>query len=207
MNINLLPLFASNVFYFNIDEDTSELDPNHFEFLRLGGNNFASSVNAYSTASVRVLEKYPNTKKIILDKFKEIAKDVLGYDNDFKISTSWFTKIEKGGYCNFHSHRHCLYSGIYYFDNNYTKDSAKLCFRSRTGQFSDYCIKSKNNDLVSSNNWSIPPEKKKIIFFPSYLEHAIVNHKEETTRYSLAFNIFPVGEYGVGDSTHNTDWI
>ena len=97
MNINLLPLFASNVFYFNIDEDTSELDPNHFEFLRLGGNNFASSVNAYSTASVRVLEKYPNTKKIILDKFKEIAKDVLGYDNDFKISTSWFTKIEKGG--------------------------------------------------------------------------------------------------------------
>ena len=120
MNINLLPLFASNVFYFNIDEDTSELDPNHFEFLRLGGNNFASSVNAYSTASVRVLEKYPNTKKIILDKFKEIAKDVLGYDNDFKISTSWFTKIEKGGYCNFHSHRHCLYSGIYYFGNNYT---------------------------------------------------------------------------------------
>ena len=100
-----------------------------------------------------------------------------------------------------------MYSGIYYFDNNYTKDSAKLCFRSRTGQFSDYCIKSKNNDLVSSNNWSIPPEEKKIIFFPSYLEHAIVNHKEETTRYSLAFNIFPVGEYGVGDSTYNTDWI
>ena len=100
-----------------------------------------------------------------------------------------------------------MYSGIYYFDNNYTKDSAKLCFRSRTGQFSDYCIKSKNNDLVSSNNWLIPPEEKKIILFPSYLEHSIVEHKEETTRYSLAFNIFPVGEYGVGDSTHNTDWI
>ena len=69
MNINLLPLFASNVFYFNIDDDTSELDPNDFEFLQLGGNNFASSMNTYSTESIRVLEKYPNTKKILLDKF------------------------------------------------------------------------------------------------------------------------------------------
>ena len=40
MNINLLPLFASNVFYFNIDEDTSELDPNDFEWKQLGKNNF-----------------------------------------------------------------------------------------------------------------------------------------------------------------------
>ena len=39
MNINLLPLFASNVFYFNIDEDTSELDPNDFEWKQLGKNN------------------------------------------------------------------------------------------------------------------------------------------------------------------------
>ena len=58
MNINLLPLFASNVFYFNIDEDTSELDPDNFKFLRLGENNFASSINAYSTINIRVLEKY-----------------------------------------------------------------------------------------------------------------------------------------------------
>ena len=63
--------------------------------------NFASSVNA----------PYPNTKKIILDKFKEIAKDVLGYDG-FNAANS------KRWNCNFHSHRHCLYSGIYYFDNN-----------------------------------------------------------------------------------------
>ena len=63
MNINLLPLFASNVFNYNLDEDTSELDPNNFEFFRLGENNFASSMNAYSTTNIRVLEKYPNTKK------------------------------------------------------------------------------------------------------------------------------------------------
>ena len=207
MNINLLPLFASNVFYFNIDEDTSELDPNDFEWKQLGKNNFASSLNTYSTTDIRVLEKYPNTKKILLDKFKQISKDVLSHENDFNISTSWFTKTEKGGYCNFHSHRHCLYSGIYYFDNNYSKESAKICFRSRLNQFSDYWITSKNDDIVSASKWHIAPEAKKLILFPSYLEHAILKHNEDTTRYSLAFNLFPIGEYGDGDSSYNTDWL
>ena len=76
--IGLLPLFASNVYHFILDEDTSELDPRGFEFLKHGGNTFASS-----TKNIRVLEEYPKTKKIILNKFKEIAKDLLGYENDF----------------------------------------------------------------------------------------------------------------------------
>ena len=118
-----------------------------------------------------------------------------------------FTKIEKEGYCNFHSHRHCLYSGIYYFDNNYSEKSAKICFRSSLNQFSDYWIKSKNDDIISASKWCITPETKKLILFPSYLEHAILKHNEDTTRYSLAFNLFPIGEYGDGDSSYNTDWL
>ena len=141
-----------------------------------------------------------------MNKFKEIAKDLLGYENDFKLSTSWFTKIEKNGYANYHSHRNCLYSGIYYFGNNYPKGSGKLCFRSNIQQFSDFHIKSNKKDLLSATSWSIKPEVKKMILFPSYLEHAILEHNEDTIRYSLAFNLYPVGEYGIGDSTHNTDW-
>ena len=199
--IGLLPLFPSNVYHFILEEDTNELDPRGFEFLKHGGNTFASS-----TKNIRVLEEYPKTKKIILNKFKEIAKDLLGYENDFKLSTSWFTKIEKNGYANFHSHRNCLYSGIYYFGNNYPKGSGKLCFRSNILQSSDFHIKSNKKDLLSATSWSIKPEIKKMILFPSYLEHAILEHNEDTIRYSLAFNLYPVGEYGIGDSTHNTDW-
>ena len=60
--------------------------------------------------------------------------------------------------------------------------------------------------MLSATSWSIKPEVKKMILFPSYLEHAILEHNEDTIRYSLAFNLYPVGEYGIGDSTHNTDW-
>ena len=199
--IKLLPLFPSSVYHFILDEDTSQLDPRGFNFVKHGGNTFASSSN-----NIRVLEEYPNIKKIILNKFKEIAKNNLGYNCDFKISTSWFTKIEKGGYADFHVHRNCMYSGIYYFGNNYNKGSGKLCFRSHIQHYSDYHIQSSNKDVLSATSWSILPEPKKIVLFPSYLEHAILEHNEDAIRYSLAFNFYPVGEYGIGDSTHNTYW-
>ena len=35
----------------------------------------------------------------------------------------------------------------------------------------------------------------------------MLKHNEDTTRYSLAFNLFPIGEYGDGDSSYNTDWL
>ena len=65
--IGLLPLFPSSVYHFILDEDTSELDPRGFEFIKQ--NTAAASKN------IRVLEEYPKTKKIILNKFKEIAKN------------------------------------------------------------------------------------------------------------------------------------
>ena len=199
--MGLLPLFPSNVYHFILDEDTSELDPRGFEFVSHGKNTFTSS-----TQDIRVLEKYPTIKKIILNKFNNLAKDTLGYENKFKLSTSWFTRLEKGGHADFHSHRNCFYSGIYYFGNSYPKNSGKLCFRSNIQHYSDYHIKSNKKDLLSATSWSIRPERKKMILFPSYLEHAILEHKENNIRYSLAFNFYPVGEYGSGDSTYNTDW-
>ena len=54
--IGLLPLFPSNVYHFILEEDTNELDPRGFEFLKHGGNTFASS-----TKNIRVLEEYPKT--------------------------------------------------------------------------------------------------------------------------------------------------
>ena len=45
------------------------------------------------------------------------------------------------------------------------------------------------------------------MIFPSKLKHSIEKSIEDTTRYSLAFNIIPVGEYGSQDSTVNTEWL
>ena len=39
-----------------------------------------------------------------------------------------------------------------------------------------------------------------IIFFPSYMCHKVCEHKDDTLRHSLAFNIMPTGIVGEGDS-------
>ena len=38
-------------------------------------------------------------------------------------------------------------------------------------------------------------------------QHSIEQSIEDTTRYSLAFNIIPVGEYGLEDSMINKEWL
>tara|TARA_B000000532_G_C18711851_1_gene338596 strand:+ start:53 stop:658 length:606 start_codon:yes stop_codon:yes gene_type:complete len=199
--IGLLPLFPSSVYHFTLEEDTSELDPRGFEY-----NKQYFPSGAAATENIRVLDEFPNTKRIILKKFNDIAKNQLGLDNEFKLSTSWFTKVEKGGHAIFHCHRNCFYSGIYYFGDNYPESSGRLCFRSNIEQYSDFLIKSNKRDLLNATTWTIQPKRKKMVLFPSYLEHAILEHMEDATRYSLAFNFYPVGEYGFGDSTFNTDW-
>jgi len=211
MKINCLPLFSSNVFYTYIEEDTSEINYNDFEytpikyFLQLTDKNFA-----YASKNRRVLEEYPNSKKILLDKFIEIARNTLNYNCDFQISTSWITKVKPGGFSHRHSHRNSFYSGVYYFENEYSLNSGSIKFTSPVNNLSDYYINSVNqgnSSVLTSKNWRIPPEKKKLLFFPSYLEHTVLKNSEKVDRHSIAFNIVPVGTYGSGDSAYDSRWL
>ena len=43
--------------------------------------------------------------------------------------------------------------------------------------------------------------------FPSYLKHQVLTHNIDTKRCSLAFNIVPLGNYGIGDSQYDTTWV
>ena len=45
------------------------------------------------------------------------------------------------------------------------------------------------------------------MFFPSHLKHYVTTHNNSKTRYSLAFNIVPIGLYGDRDSTYDTSWV
>ena len=200
MTINVLPLFASNVFYFYIDEDTSELNCNDFEWNDIGQPLVPKS-KTYITDSIKVLDKYPKTKKILLDKFNEIAKNVLEFECEFEIGTSWMTKIKPGGHSHYHSHKNYFYSGVYYFGNSYSQDSGHIQFTSPVNQLYDYYINN-TKSIHTSRYWEIPPASKKLILFPSYLEHVVMENKEDVDRYSLAFNMFPIGKYGSVDSTH-----
>ena len=196
----IVPLFSSCVTVIQLDEDIKEFKTSNEKFKNSGWGSSSSSINK------RVLEKYPKTKKILLDKFKKIALEDYKYENDFIITTSWFTKTLKDQSSLMHIHKNSFYSGVYYFDD-YTDKSAPIIFHSPLHQFYDFDIVPSNWNVQNSTIWKIKPQKNFLLIFPSYLQHSIEKSIENTTRYSLAFNIIPVGEYGLGDSMVNTKWL
>jgi len=157
----------------------------------------------YSTKiskSLYVLDSLDNIKKIILDKFLNINNTYFKYDNDFKITTSWFTKSIKNNIGDYHNHGNNFYSGIYYIDVD--DDTGDIEFSDFTP--SSFDLNTTEFNIDNSKSWRVKPENDLIIFFPSEMYHKIHLNKSEKNRYSLAFNIFPIGRIGWSDNIIDT---
>jgi len=202
MSKHVLPLFPSPVSFSRLDiSDVEILNENNFEFIKTGDD----SEQSYITKDIRVLEQYPRLKKLILDNFTEYMREYFTYEQEFLITTSWMTKIGTGCRSSFHNHKNSFYSGVYYF-GECDEHTGRLEFNNPLTDLSSYQLIPKEYSIQSSDSWKIRPQKNLVVFFPSYLYHRIGEHSGEKTRFSLAFNIVPIGSYGHRDSFHNTNW-
>ena len=195
--VNAVPLFATPLMHVKVRENTDQLQKS-YEYVTTE-TNFKNSMSK----DIRILKKFPRIEKIFLNYFDKIAKEVFLYDETFRITTSWITKTEDTQ-SELHSHKNSFYSGVYYFDE-YSEDSGSLQFKSPLFSHSDFSLIPKKWNIMNNNSWTISPEKNLLVFFPSYLEHRIINNKDK--RRSLAFNIVPIGGYGTGDSSMDTSWL
>ena len=64
----------------------------------------------------------------------------------------------------------------------------------------EFQILADNTNNYNCTNIQIFPQKNLLILFPSYLYHKITYNNSDKARYSLAFNISPVGKIGCDDS-------
>ena len=162
-------------------------------------------------ASRRVLEEYPKTKKILLNKFTLVAEKLLGYKKrDYAITTSWFSLTNKGEGSQNHKHKNSFWSCIYYYQKEYCEGTGKILFESPNCTefdfyFSDCDIEQFNN--LNGMTATIVPKPNLLLMFPSYLKHQITKHNNNTSRSSLAFNIVPLGRWGEGDSLYDQAWF
>jgi len=194
-------LFTIPLVQLKIEEDTDELK-NCTDIIMSHDQDGEGSDNK----EYRVLENYPKIKKLFLEIFEEYANVALGYQNRFEITTSWITKTTKEVSSAYHNHKNCAFSAVYYFDQ-YDDESAKIDFLNPLADLSSYMLNVKDLNPVTANYVSIEPSEKCLTIFPSYLKHRIGVHKSDKPRYSLAFNIVPIGNYGGGDSIHKASWI
>lgn len=196
----LIQLFPVCVPIIHVDENTDELKTYDGEFQTI----------TYSTCSqskdLRVLERYPKTKKILLDYFRKFSNEVLEYNSDYGITTSWLTRTKEGQSSNFHNHKNSFWSGVYYYDD-YDGDVADIQFTNPLSIYNQYELNIVNPNIANSNLSYITPSANSLVLFPSYLSHRIAEHQSKKIRRSLAFNIVPVGGYGEYDSSYNTNWF
>ena len=197
----ILSLFPTMVGLYQPEED--------FGILKKYSGQFQQA--NYSSTSIskdrRVLENYPEIKKIVLQYFKKFCKEVLDiYHEDFDITTSWMVKVFPKGYSANHNHKNSYYSGLIYYDE-YDNDTGKLHLTSDNKNNSSFMLIPQKETINNSNDFSITPLKNGLVFFPSHLLHYVTPHNKRNTRESLAFNIVPTGLYGAEDSTYDTSWF
>ena len=77
----LIQLFPVCVPVIRVDENTDELKTYDGAFERI------SNASSSQSKDLRVLERYPKTKKILLDYFRKFSNEVLEYDSDYGITS------------------------------------------------------------------------------------------------------------------------
>ena len=172
----ILSLFPTMVGLYQPEED--------FSILKKYAGKFQQANNTSTTISKnrRVLENYPEIKKIVLQYFKKFCKETLDiYHEDFDISTSWIVKVFPQGYSSIHNHKNCYYSGLIYYDE-YDIHTGKLHFSSNNENKTSFMLIPKNKTINNSDDFEITPLKNGLIFFPSHLMHYVTPHNKRSTR-------------------------
>src|SRR6056300_1145040 len=101
----------------NLDEEYLNQYYDKQSWLNYRGTERANVFTKISKNS-QLLKEMPEIEAAILTSLKKYTSNVLKYKNDFKVTTSWFTKTEKNQFSIMHNHANSMFSAVYYFDNN-----------------------------------------------------------------------------------------
>ena len=210
MKSNVLGLFAVPLYRSSIDP----LDPitlnRLFNFEYEKSSYDQDIITHKETAERHLLDRpeFAGLKKSLQAKIDEYAYEYLGTDKNlsWQITTSWVNKAEPGGYHAAHVHSNSLLSGVLYLKTN--PKSGAICFY-KNSAYHTLFTQTVNVDFDKTTDWNmesigLTPKDFDVLIFPSTLSHSVMSNDSQEDRYSLAFNIFPVGTVAVGSNSELT---
>jgi len=198
----VLPVFPSVISAVKINEDVQYF----WDFVKkidYVASTSDDSVSIYVSKDMQLLESQKQLKNIIINYFCEFKNNILKLETtDFNITTSWAIRTDSGGHCQYHCHRNSYYSGVLYNKKTNDPNSGNLLFNDFGIKGDPFLINEPTEwNMLNSKKITIEPDDNLLIFFPSVLYHRISKFTGPDSRYSLAFNFFPTGKIGAGDST------
>ena len=189
-------VIAHRLFSTPVYESVLSISNNEVQQIR----SYIKSLDYYEMGASKknnVLGNLLKLKNHILEEFNIFKNEVLCYENvKFKFSTSWATKIDPDQNTSMHRHSNCFFSGTYYpfLDDEFSS------IRFFNTNLNDWDIVPSKYNSINSKSFDIKVSKNKLLFFPNNLYHQIISSDINKTRYSIAFNFFPVGTIGRNDS-------
>lgn len=169
------------------------------KFLRVDADNGYMSEDKHILDDPRLI----TFKLAILKKISEYCHEIIGVDNSikFKITTSWFNKHDPGDEAHSHHHINSLISGVIFLT---TPENSGL-LRFHNDPFSTRIFPPTvklqldpegARHIINLDQWDIKPGEGKCVIFPSTLSHSVTKNQSSKERYTLAFNVWPVGTLG-----------
>tara|TARA_R100001132_G_C3261981_1_gene85854 strand:+ start:36 stop:662 length:627 start_codon:yes stop_codon:yes gene_type:complete len=155
------------------------------------------SKGSYVSVSNKILEnkKLKKEKKIFTSAIKMYLR-ILSYSKKYKILNSWTTKTLPNCMSQMHVHRNSWLSGVYYPEAH---PSQSLTFSRNLPNTSFFGLDYDDpSNLYSCDEWNVQPQKDILLIFPSEIYHQINTNTSHKDRYSLSFNISPVGHFKKG---------
>jgi len=146
--------------------------------------------------NLHILKKYKELNKEINKAIDATIKEILMLKNiNYRIFTSWLTKAKPKDFSDSHTHTNSWMSGVYY-----PKGDPGFKIKFFYDNTSHFSTRPTEYNIYNSGDWAIIPKDNCLILFFSQLRHKIMPNLSKKDRFSLAFNLLPKGEFGVGDS-------
>ena len=166
--------------------------------------NYENSSEMYNVLGYNV-----KLKNSITEIFTVWVNNLSGVDTQkWIMTTNWITENPEGYPMNYHRHSNCMYSAIIYFsDVAEEHPQLKLINPLAPSLMTHLEVKKESANLFNATHYICPYEKGTMLMFPSYLMHGHEGFKSDVNRKSFACNFFPVGKFGQGDSTVDTNWL
>ena len=197
----VFPLFPTTIGVSIIEEDLSNL--NQIKNVKYRSSNSIGSTNCFASEDLKILSRFQKEKDIIMSYFKSFKNDVLRFEStDLEMTTSWATKVTNNASSQFHAHKNSYYSGVVYLEK--PENGGEIEFEDTGINNSSFKLNEPaERNLFNFESFDIQPQQNLVVFFPSHLRHRIKHYTGHNPRYSIAFNIVPVGNYGENDSSVN----
>jgi uncharacterized protein (TIGR02466 family) len=191
--MNLLSFFPETIGLSTLEIDNLKIN-NYLNNLKFKEIDAVKGKQANTSISVNfdVLKDNPELEDKIIKNINTFAYDVFKYKEKFKIQNSWATKTFKNGFSHPHTHSLSFLSGVYYPKGN---KSFNIKFYKKN-EYSFWKMENSEFNLFNSVTQTVNITDNLLIIFFSDLKHSIEINDSNEIRYSIAFNVTPVGKLG-----------